>query len=75
MPDLSRQFTNPVSALEYARDYLKLALSLPRFSPPPMSMADIEMRVLLYCGRPPIGKKDGLAYLAQLDALMRLLSE
>jgi hypothetical protein len=47
MPDLSAQFANPMSALEYARDYLELALSLPRFGPHMHSIAWIEMRVLL----------------------------
>ncbi|WP_422016045.1 hypothetical protein [Roseateles sp.] len=47
MPDLSTQFANPMSALEYARDYLELALSLPRFDPHMHSVAWIEMRVLL----------------------------
>ena len=47
MPDLSTQFANPMSALEYARDYLELALSLPRFDPHMQSVAWIEMRVLL----------------------------
>lgn len=47
MPDLSTQFANPMSALEYARDYLELALSLLRFNPHMHSVAWIEMRVLL----------------------------
>lgn len=58
MPDLSRQFLNPMSALEYARSYLELTLSLPRFKPHHFSTAWIEMRVLLPYVLLPLPGKD-----------------
>lgn len=58
MPDLSAQFANPLSALEYARDYLEVALSLPRFDPHVHSTAWIEMRVLLPYAFEPLAGTD-----------------
>jgi hypothetical protein len=58
MPDLSEQFANPMSALVYARNYLELALSLPRFNPHHFSTAWIEMRVLLPYVLLPLPGKD-----------------
>lgn len=59
MPDLSREYANPLSALRYAESYLETALSVPRYSPSGLSVACIEMRVYLpYTLEPIIGEDD-----------------
>lgn len=57
MPDLSIEFANPISAMEYARDYLRLALTLPRIIASPYSAAGVEMRVLLPYALEPVDHK------------------
>lgn len=58
MPDLWSQYSDPLSALEYARNYLELALSLPRYAVHSMSVGYIEMRVLLPYVLQPLEGRD-----------------
>jgi len=58
LPDLCEQFANPMSALEYAWDYIQRALSLPRYAPHYNSVAYVEMRVYLPYTLEPVPEQD-----------------
>ncbi len=59
LPNLSEQFANPLSALEYGHRYMEVALSLPRYVPSVHSVGYIEMRIYLpYVLEPVHGQDD-----------------